>query len=273
MKNWNAPLDDSTCSEAKTIAAGVPQGSVMGPILFNYFINSAPWVKKVEEGVFAYDKVLSTSSDRIGAIINRLNQAAQKIHKYFNKWKIKLNIYKTEVIIFTKRRPVINEKVCFDGHYVDWSGSVKYLGLILDSKLTFTNHINYSTDKALKLLLKYYPLLNKNSVLIKDNKLNIYKIIVRPAMLYASPVWSMTCRTNFLKLHVQQNKFLRSAGNYRKFSLIRQMHDDLNIETVYDYVKRVAVRYFDRIAYHDSILMRNLKANPDRHKNIRHILE
>ena len=87
--------------------------------------------------------------------------------------------------------------------------SVKYLGLILDSKLTFTKHISYVSDKALNSLIKFYPLLNKNSKLSCNNKLIIYKVIVRPAMLYACPVWSMTSRTNFLKLQIQQNKFLR----------------------------------------------------------------
>lgn len=254
------------------ISAGVPQGSVMGPILFNYFISHAPRVKSVDEGIFADDKALLTFSYRISAIVNRLNQAADKTFKYYNKWKIKVNVQKTEAIIFTKRRPVINEKVCFNGHYVDWSKSVRYLGLFLDSKLTFTNHINYSSDKALSLLLKYYPLLNKKSVLSNENKLNIYKIIVRPAMLYASQVWSMTCQTNFSKLQVQQNKFLRLAGKYRKFTPISTLHKELNIETVYDYVKNATTRYFDGIADHDSILMRNLKTNTGRHKSVKYIL-
>lgn len=91
-------------------------------------------------------------------------------------------------------------------------------------------------------------------------------------MLYAAPVWSMTCQTNFNKLQVQQNKFLRLAGNYRKAMPINQMHDDLNIEMVYEYVKVATTKYFDRIAQHESSLMRNLQINVGRHKNVKHIL-
>ena len=72
-------------SEATPIPAGVPQGSVLGPVLYYYYINDAPRVKQVDEGVSADDKALITSSYRISAITNRLNQAAAKVRKYYNK--------------------------------------------------------------------------------------------------------------------------------------------------------------------------------------------
>ena len=144
---------------------------------------------------------------------------------------------------------------------------------MLDSKLTFSAHIKYAADKALKLLLKYYPILNKKSSLSSSNKLNIYKVIVRPAMLYASPVWSMTCQSNLHKLQIQQNKFLRLAGNYRRYTEINKMHRDLNIETVFDYIKNVMIKYFDKIAGHENPFMRNLKVSSGRHKNVKHILK
>ena len=245
----------------------------MGPTLYNFYINDAPRVKHVDEGIFADDKALYTSSYRISAIVNRLNQAAAKVHKYYNKWKIKINTAKSESILFTKRRPSLNKNVCINNHTVEWSNTVKYLGLMLDSKLTFTNHIKYAADKALKLLLKYYPILNKKSSLSTLNKLNIYKVIVRPAMLYASPVWSLTCRSNFQKLQIMQNKFLRLAGNYRTYTEINKMHRDLHIETVFDFVKNATTKFFDKIADHENPLMKNLQVITGRHKNVKNILK
>lgn len=259
-------------SQGQMIVAGVPQGSVMGPILYNFYINDAPKTDKVDEGIFADDKAFITSSYRLSAIVSRLNQAATKIYKFYNKWKIKINVLKTEAIVFTKRRPALNLNVCFNSHNIEWSDSVKYLGLLLDAKLTFTKHTKYAADKALKLLLKYYPLLNKNSKLSTKNKLNIYKVIVRPAMLYASPVWSLISKTNFGTLQVQQNKFLRLAGNYRKFTKISCMHKDLEIDTVFDYVRNATAKYFSKISTHDNIHIRNLTTIKGRHRSVNNII-
>ena len=80
-------------------------------------------------------------------------------------------------------------------------------------------------------------------------------------------------RLNFYKLQIQQNKFLRRAGNYRKYTEINKMHRDLNIQTVFNYVKCATAKNFDKIAGHKNPLIRNLATSTGRHKNIKHILK
>ena len=92
-------------SKEHNIYIGVPQGTVLGPLLFLLYINDAPNIKFVENFIFADDKGLVTKSYRIDTIINRLTKAANANKKFFEKWKIKNNIDQTEVIIFSKRRP------------------------------------------------------------------------------------------------------------------------------------------------------------------------
>lgn len=234
----------------------------------------SPKSKHVEESTFADDKALISYSYRIGTIVKRLTEAFNKLYKYYNKWKIKINAAKTEAIIFTKRRPELTQEIVINNHDIPWMDCVKYLGVILDSKLNFTKHINFASDKALNLLIKYYPLLNRNSKLSYGNKLNVYKVIIRPAMLYASPVWSITSNSNFSKLQIQQNKFLRLAGNYRRFTRISDLHGQLNIDYVYDFVKNQTQNYFVRSMNHPNDYIRNLKCNSKRkvHRMIKYIL-
>lgn len=97
-------------SKAYDTNAGVPQGSVLGPLLFLIFINDAPKIKNVEDSLFADDKAMLTSSYRTRAITKRLQRAFDVNKKYYNKWKVQLNDSKTEAIIFTKRRPRIQKK-------------------------------------------------------------------------------------------------------------------------------------------------------------------
>ena len=93
------------------IYIGVPQGTVLGPVLFLIYINDAPTTKEVKNVIFADDKGLYTNSFRIDTIINRLQKAAIKNKKFFEKWKIKINTGKTEAIVFTKRRPILSDSI------------------------------------------------------------------------------------------------------------------------------------------------------------------
>ena len=157
---------------------------------------------------------------------------------------------------------------------IEWLNSVKYLGVLLDSKLTFTAHINSIVQKSIGLLIKLYPLL-KNNYLSSANKLLIYKSIVRSCMMYACPVWSMTCKTNINKLQVTQNKFLRIIGNFRRFNEISFIHRKLDIEYVNEYILKLSRNYFNSIPSHRNPLVKSIMYNSNmsfKHKRIMHAL-
>lgn len=256
------------------LLAGVPQGSVLGPILFLIFINDAPKIKGVDDSIFADDKLMFSSSFRISAIIKRLNQAYKANKRFFHKWKIKLNELKTEAILFTKRRPILDE-FYIDNIRISWSDSVKYLGVFLDSKLNFTKHINYIITKAISGLIKLYPLFNRHSHIRPHIKLLLYKVLIRSGLTYACPVWSITCKSNVNKLQITQNKFLRLVGNYRKWSMISVIHSELNIEYIQDFIQKMTVKYFDRIDNHVNNLILDIKYDTSikyKHKRIMHAL-
>ena len=159
---------DNIMSEIEAMNAGVPQGSVLGPILFIIFINDAPKIKKVDESFFADDKLMYTASYRVSAIVKRLQQS-MKVHKrFFHRWKIKINSKKTELILFTKRRPVLEDRINFDGVELKWQNSVKYLGVMLDNKLIFNKHINYIVTKTIANLIKFYPIFKNKHLFFFD---------------------------------------------------------------------------------------------------------
>lgn len=267
-------FNNNVKSRIVSVVAGVPQGSVLGPQLYNLYINDLPTTKDVEISLFADDTGLYTSSYKVSAIKNKLQNASKKIVKFFNKWKTTVNIEKTETIIFTKRRPKLKPEISFSNNNLPWVSNVKYLGINLDSKLNFTLHTKEIVDKGIAALVTLYPLINKKSYINVKNKLQIYKTIVRPMLTYGCPIWNMTCASNYQKLQILQNKFLRLVGNYPRYTPIHQLHDELKIEYISAYVKHITKRFYSSKNVCENSLLDDLQYTNlhYKHKRLKHNL-
>lgn len=116
----------------------------------------------------------------------------EKIVEYSIKWKIKINATKSQAIFFTKKRKscyIPQSNLTMFGNDIEWSNSVKYLGVFLNTRLTFKDHVSYILNKmniGIKLL---YPLINRKSQLSFENKISILKLIFQAIALYACPTW------------------------------------------------------------------------------------
>ena len=127
--------------------------------------------------------------------------------------KTKINAKKTEFIVFShKPKDPDPGSIHVFGQKVEQKSSVKYLGVVLDNSLNFEKHIEATINKVNKAVGALMPLLRKNSPMSKKNKILVYKMIIRPAILYAAPVWGGIITKKLVKkLQVLQNKCLRTA--------------------------------------------------------------
>ena len=194
---------NDTHSNTQKIAAGVPQGSILGPVLFLYYINDIPQNTKVKIALFADDTALYSSSWRNEVAIKNLQIYINSLMKYYNKWKIKINEAKTEQVMFSlkkNRKPIPG--ITINGTTTIASPSAKYLGMHLDKKLLYWKHINETRIKIGKLTGLLYCLINRKSTLTTQNKLTIYKTLIKPVLLYAAPVWSSAANT-YIQKHKQ----------------------------------------------------------------------
>jgi hypothetical protein len=129
--------------------------------------------------LYADDTALFTQSWRTDTIARRLTSAIDTLHRYFTKWKLRVNGNKTEAMLFTKRRPAAPPQPQFQHTVIPWSPSIRYLGLTLDSKLPFTKHLHAVTHKATGAFLQLFTLLARDSTLSLHNKLTLYKLLWR----------------------------------------------------------------------------------------------
>lgn len=243
-RSFSVHIDD-VFSSARSVPAGVPQGSILGPHLFLLYINDIPVQTRTSLACFADDTACFTASNDIDLIIQRLQLAIDKLTDYFSQWKLKLNKTKTEAIIFTRKRRLPSRTLKIDGHPVKWSMSVKYLGLILDKKLNWNDHIHHIASKGLKAFNALSPLLNRRSMLSSHTKMAIYTTLIRPCLTYGCQVWSNTSNTNHNKLQVFQNRALKIAFNTPFRTNLQRLHESLKFPTLFDFILRITKNFYN----------------------------
>jgi len=172
------------------IEAGVPQGSILGPILFLVYINDI--IESVESDIriFADDTFIFRIADQNSTKL--LNDDLQRITTWANKWKMLFNPDITkqavEVVFSNKRSPTTFEPLTFNNIPVKVVTETTHLGMILDSKLNFEHHLEKKIGKA-NMGLGAMQQLKK---WVSHNTLEvIYKLYVRPHLDYGDIVFDI----------------------------------------------------------------------------------
>lgn len=245
---------NNSFSEQQTPTAGVPQGSVLGPVLFTYYINDIPQFAKTQIAIFADDTAIYAHSHHAQVATKQLQIHLGQILEWAENWKIRINNSKTENIIFTRKRTDlrITSPIKIQNLLINPTEKVKYLGIHLDKRLNFNTHLNSAINKGHGAIKSLYPLINKNSKMSIHNKKLIYTSMIRPIITYASPVSSNISKTKMLKLQRFQNKCLRLILNTDNYTPIDWMHLVLDIPTIDTFIKKQANQFFEtRIKYNN----------------------
>lgn len=151
------------------------------------------------------------------------------LSRYFNQWKIRLNVNKYEAAYFTKRRKEVykpqDDHLTIEGKRIEWKSVIKYLGVHIDTKLTFKQHIENTISKVEKIMKILYSIINRRSKLNLNTKVLLYKTVFRPILTYAAPVWSSCARTHRTRLQVTQNKILKIMLNVPRYTSTSIVHE------------------------------------------------
>lgn len=255
---------NTSYSDIRSIKAGVPQGSLLGPLLFCLYTNDIPKPPRpnTKVALFADDTaVLSTDEDSI-YICEELELYLEDLADWYVSWKIQVNPNKSAAIIFSRNKRPDTFNIKMSGKPISWVDHVKYLGVTLDSHLTWMAHINLIRAKAQVALAKLYPIMRKRSKFSISNKMIIYKMAIRSILAYAWPVWGYASKSNIKRLEVFQNKALRIIVNAPWFVRNEVIRRDLEIPTITVYIKEIAKRFFTKVDNHTNPLISSLSYIP-----------
>ena len=182
---------NGTSSSDSHVLSGVPQGSILGPLLFLIYIDDLTYLP-ISNGshsvLFADDLLLfrplkgREDTQLLQDDISTIDKWVQQNHLTFNSAKCKY------MVISRKRRPTYPGVLYLGDAPLEQVQCFKYLGVILASNLSFSQHIDSVCSKARKVLGLLYRRFYNNAS--KDTLLQLYLSLVRPHLEYASPVWN-----------------------------------------------------------------------------------
>ncbi|GFX52835.1 RNA-directed DNA polymerase from mobile element jockey [Trichonephila clavipes] len=140
--------------------------------------------------LFADDSAALTQGVNLKYTIKAMQHFLVKLEKWLTDWRIAINVEKTQAIVFRKWGVIDpqTELTLFDDN-IQWVPVVRYLGLYIDSRQTYKNHIDYLSDKFWGRIALAISLIGRSSPLSLENKVILYKQILRPTITYGSPIW------------------------------------------------------------------------------------
>ena len=199
-------LDHDRTIGTQNILCGVPQISILRPLLFLLYVNDLPNSSVLEPIMFADVTNLFFEHTELRILFSMVNNELKKTYEWFNANKLSLNVGKTKYSPFHKPNktddlPLLLPKVLINDKEIERVGSIKFLGVLLYEYLSWKEHIRYTENKIAKnigLLYRGKPFLGQHSLL------TLYYSYIHTYLNYANLTWASTNRTNLKKLVSQQ---------------------------------------------------------------------
>ena len=237
---------NETKSDLWDINCGVPQGSILGPLLFLLYINDLPKASNTLQSIlFADDTTLFYSGKNLKEVIEVVNTELIKIKHWFDSNKLVLNVNKTNFILFNDRGSNIDISLKIDRMEIQRVKETKFLGIIIDNELSWKPHIINTRNKVAKsiaVLYKVKSFLNQPALII------LYNSLIMPYLTYGVEIWGTTYKTYTQPLFILQKKALKIINNTR----YRDPSNPL-------FIKNKSLKFYDIVDY--KILQILYKAN------------
>ena len=259
-------------SSLKDIKAGVPQGSILGPILYLIYTSDLPVMENIKVATFADDTALMATGRNLIESTSKLQEANDSISNWCKSWKMKLNETKSVHVNFTQKRFVTQPRVKLNDIEVPHDNKAKYLGMTLDAKLNWKEHFKI---KKKELELKYrdlYWLIGRNSSLSIYNKILIYNQILKPIWCYGIQISGCAKQSNLNIIQTFQNKVLRDIVNAPWYIRNSDLHRDLKVPQVTEEIRKYARKHKERLSQHVNAEASRLIRNQPNIRRLRRVI-
>ena len=196
---------NGVASSTKVITCGVPQGSILGPLLFLLYINDLYniWSTSIPI-LYADDTNLFYKGKDIDTLVSYINMELKNISTWLKVNRLSLNIKKTHFMFFRKQRnKKCDLKIQIDGSEIDQVERTKFLGVVIDQNLNWKEHVSLISRKVSRgigMIVKAKHCLNRDALL------TLYNSFIYPYITYCNQVWGCTYNSTLKRLFILQKK-------------------------------------------------------------------
>ena len=217
----------NTLSDIGKINAGVPQGSVLGPLLFLVFINDIADDMTGFGRLFADDTSIGHTASSEPILKELIIRDLNHLKNWSKRWMVKFNQKKTDIMIFNTRNVNLNLSFDFDGVLLEPVQTHKHLGIIFSSDCKWTHHV----DKLIERTSKQLNVLRKLKFKLKREYLEkIYLTFIRPILEYGSEVWDNCGQLNADRLEKIQIEAGRIVSGLTAFASLDSIYRETGWE-------------------------------------------
>ena len=255
-----------------TTTVGVPQGSILCPILFLIYVNDiSSSAQNLNVIHFADDTTVVTSGCNEYELYNSVKKGLTSIDKWLKANRLSLNVKKTKFKITTDQQIAYNLRFKMRNRGIEHNNKIKFLGVMLDSSLSFGNHISYITGK----ISRSVGMVARVSHMVPFSQLlNIYYSIIYSHLSYCVPVWgraSATVEFGMQRLQIRAIRVItRCAVNtqpqIRKLLTFNSIYKYFTSVNLFSLLKEGKHEYFHNRVASFQIYRRHLtifKVNPN----------
>ena len=239
------------------ILAGCPQGGVLSPFLWNIVLDSLLITLETLSHLIAFADDLAIILT--GFCLVTLRDLGQNYLTQCNKWceanGLKLNAIKTQIIIFSRKYNIqLPRPIRLHGIDIEFCKTVKYLGLHLDSKLNWQQHIQSTTQKCTKILFAARKMIGDRWGITPDKTIWIYNSIIKPIITYACVTWApriLNQRSKIYSLNRPGNLSLLMATGAKNTSSQEALHQLFSLLPISLELEKEALLQALRLKYLD----------------------
>ena len=224
---------DNNVSTELQVQTGIGQGTILGPIIFFFYINDIISVmRRLKINMYADDCILYTSGNDWSKISEKIQPEVDNVQRWYDSNMLKVNVNKSKVLLFGSRNKLgkvdLSNKIKIGDISLPFCKKYKYLGVTLDNEMSLTSFLSDTKKTVMNRLYNFRKL---RPYITEKSAVAIYKQTILPVFDYAGFMLISCNKSDRKDLQVIQNDALRTCYNVKrrdKFSIMK-MHKKLNL--------------------------------------------
>lgn len=204
---------NNMCSKALSVTCGVPQGSILGPLLFNIYLNDIVKINPSAKFIiYADDTSIFFAGTDIHELVDTCNHTMKALENWSKSNSMQINELKTKAVIFRpKNKPIpVHRNIFLNSRPIEIVEHFKCLGVVFSANMSWDSHINYLVGKIAQIT----GIIGRVRYLLHTRiKLLLYNSLFFSHLNYCQLVWGTTTFSNLQRVYLVQKKCLRHIYN------------------------------------------------------------